>query len=174
MTSYSTFRDLTTPSQDLRHHDGVSLDEQRAEGIYANAPGRVQALNPLFIAAISLEKYSEARGHIDVACVRGGGALIITYHARKARYASYARGQKRPSHSPPFYPFSLASHTHIPTQQHHQTPALLRRRCCLSRVIKYLCVLTCITMRCLDLCVHFLSCPKGSAGSFLFFCSYTE
>ncbi|KYN27166.1 hypothetical protein ALC57_03509 [Trachymyrmex cornetzi] len=67
---YTKFRDSTTPSQDLRHHDGVSLEEQRAEGIYANAPGRAQALNPLFIAAISLEKYSEARGHIDVACVR--------------------------------------------------------------------------------------------------------
>lgn len=32
---------------------------------------------------------------------RGGGVLIITYHARKARYASYARGQKHPSLPPP-------------------------------------------------------------------------
>lgn len=93
--------------------------------------GRARALNPLFIAAISLGKYSEARGHIDVACVRGGGALIITYHARKARYASYARDQKHPSRTLPF-PTPLHRHrTHI-TAIRSDTPALLRRRRCLS------------------------------------------
>lgn len=80
---------------------------------------------------ISLGKYSETSvcGHINVACARvgeeGEGALIITYHARKARYARYARGQKPPLLLTPFSHRVYAS-----------TPSI--DRLLSRRVIKYL------------------------------------
>lgn len=115
---------------------GLTIDtthralRRATHGGCADAPGRAQALNPLFIAAISLGKYSEARGHIDVACVHVGGALIITYHARKVRYASYARGQKRPSHSLPFLPL-LANIAHTDTN----ITFIRHRRCCIDAAV---------------------------------------
>lgn len=175
-------RGFTTPvhsatrqriSQDLRSSRWRALRQTTHRGD-TNASGRARALNPLFIAAISLGKYSEARGHIDVACVHGGGALIITYHARKARYASYARGQKRPSHSvPPFHPSSLTSRTY----NSHHIPALLYRRC-LPRPCYQIFMRShlCRDVRDALSFVHLVSRPKGSPGSspVLFFSSFGQ
>lgn len=63
----------------------VSMRNTRVEIKLANSrigfEGRIARERPLFTLAVSLTKYLEARGHIDVAC----GPLIITYRARKGR-----------------------------------------------------------------------------------------
>lgn len=92
-------------------------------GILAGEQGGPDgALNPLFIGDHLIREVFRGPVWTYQCCVRargrgwsgeGGGveALIITYHARKARYARYARGRKRslsPSYSRHPLPFLVS------------------------------------------------------------------
>lgn len=81
----------------------VSMRNTRVEIKLANSrigfEGRIARERPLFTLAVSLTKYLEARGRIDVAC----GPLIITYRARKGRAM---RAMRMPEHAHAPWPTS--------------------------------------------------------------------